>query len=311
MSVAGKVAIVTGGGRGLGRLYALSLARRGAKVLVNDYGGDLEGAPGTIAVAQAVVDEIRAHGGVAIAHGGDVATDSKDIVDTAVREFGTVHIVINNAGIMGKLSSHDNVDPASFMRVLEISVLGTAMMTSAVYAVMAQQKYGRIVNASSNAMYGLGSGGDCAYTAAKAAVFGMTRQLGRWSVRDGIKINCTMTAASSRMADLSESTKAVTRTYFPAEGCVPFTIALCSEECPCSGEVFSTGANRAARETLATFPGLQAATPEEFLRGWDKVMGTGDEPYLAESTLDQVKYVIRQAHGTEMADIADFGPGKH
>jgi NAD(P)-dependent dehydrogenase (short-subunit alcohol dehydrogenase family) len=217
MSVAGKVAIVTGAGRGLGRLYALSLAERGAKVLVNDYGGDLEGEPGTIAAAQAVVDEIKAKGGTAVAHGGDVARHYKDIVATAVREFGTVHILINNAGILGKWSPHDNVDPVAFMRVLEISVLGTAMLTSAVYSIMAKQRYGRIVNSSSNAIYGLGSGGDGAYGASKAAVFALTRGLGRWSERDGIKINCTMTSAASRMGDTSESTKFVTRTYFPAE----------------------------------------------------------------------------------------------
>lgn len=217
MSVAGKVAIVTGGGLGLGRLYALALAERGAKVLVNDYGGDLEGRPGSIAVAQAVVDEITAKGGVAVAHGGDVSRHYKDIVDTAVREFGTVHILINNAGVLGKLSPHDDVDASAFMRVLEISVLGTAMLTSAVYPIMAKQGFGRIVNSSSNAMYGLGSGGDGAYAASKAAAFAMTRGLGRWSERDGIKINCTMPSGASRMGNLSEGTKFVTQTYFPPE----------------------------------------------------------------------------------------------
>lgn len=92
------------------------------------------------------------------------------------------------------------------------------------------------------------------------------------------------------------------------QGCVPFTIALCSEECPVSGEVFDTGADRAARETLATFPGVKTDTPEGFLKQWDKVMGQGCQPYLAESTLDQVQYVIRQAYHTEMQDIPDFGP---
>ncbi len=217
MSIAGKVAIVTGAGLGLGRLYALALAERGAKVLVNDYGGDLEGRPGNIAVAQSVVDEIKAQGGIAVAHGGDVAKDYKEIVEAAVKEFGTVHILINNAGILGKMSPHDNVDASAFMRVLEISVLGTAMLTSAVYSVMAKQKYGRIVNTSSNAMYGLGSGGDGAYGASKAAAFALTRGLGRWSERDGIKINCTMPSAASRMADLSDGTRYVTQTYFPAE----------------------------------------------------------------------------------------------
>jgi NAD(P)-dependent dehydrogenase (short-subunit alcohol dehydrogenase family) len=217
MSVQDKVAIVTGGGLGLGRLYALALAAKGCKVLVNDYGGTLEGSAGTITRAQLVVDEIEAAGGTAVAHNGDVSRDAKDIVATAVKEFGTVHILINNAGITGKMSSHDNVDGPAFMRVLEISVLGTTMVTSAAYSVMAAQKYGRIVNVSSNAIYGFGAGGDCAYGASKGATFAITRELGRWSERDGIKINCIMPSAASRMGDLSEGTKKVTRTYFPPE----------------------------------------------------------------------------------------------
>lgn len=88
---------------------------------------------------------------------------------------------------------------------------------------------------------------------------------------------------------------------------VPFVLVLCSEECPVTGEVFSSSANRAARETLATFPGVNSSTPEGFLEKFDQVMGTGDSPYLATSTLDHVKYVIRQASGKEMDDIADFG----
>ncbi|KAK7900676.1 hypothetical protein LTR67_002960 [Exophiala xenobiotica] len=306
MSVQGKVAVVTGAGLGLGRLYALALAARGAKVLVNDYGGNLEGEAGTVTRAQSVVDEIKAAGGIAVAHNGDVSRDAKDIVQAAVQEFGTVDILINNAGITGKISPHDNVDSAAFMRVLEISVLGTALVTSAAYSVMARQRYGRIVNVSSNAIYGFGAGGDCAYGAAKGATFAMSRELGRWSERDGIKINCIMPSAASRMTDLSEGTKKVSA-YFPPEGVVPFVVALCSEECPTSGEVFTASANRAARETLATFPGVNSDNPEGYLKDWDKVMGKGDVPYLADSTLDQVKYIIRHAHGTEMEDIPEFG----
>lgn len=216
MSVQGKTAIVTGAGLGLGRLYSLALAARGAKVLVNDYGGNLEGQPGAITRAQSVVDEIKAAGGTAVAHNGDVSRDAKDIVQAAINEFGTVDILINNAGITGKFSPHDNVDGAAFMRVLEISVLGTALVTSAAYSVMAKQHYGRIVNVSSNAIYGFGAGGDCAYGAAKGATFAMSRELGRWSPKDGIKVNCIMPSAASRMTDLSEGTKKVSA-YFPPE----------------------------------------------------------------------------------------------
>lgn len=92
-----------------------------------------------------------------------------------------------------------------------------------------------------------------------------------------------------------------------SQGVIPFVMALCSEKCPSSGEVFTASANRAARETIATFPGLNSETAEGFLNDWDKVMGKDDDPFLAESTLDQVKYIIRQAYGTEMEDIPEFG----
>lgn len=217
MSVQGKVAIVTGAGLGLGRLYALALAAKGAKVLVNDYGGTLEGQAGTITRAQSVVDEIKSAGGTAVANDGDVSKDAKEIVQAAVEAFGTVHILINNAGITGKMSPHYDVDGPAFMRVLEIGVLGTTMVTSACYSILAKQRYGRIVNISSNAIYGFGAGGDCAYGASKGATFAITRELGRWSEKDGIKVNCVMPSAASRMGDLSEGTKKITRTYFPPE----------------------------------------------------------------------------------------------
>jgi NAD(P)-dependent dehydrogenase (short-subunit alcohol dehydrogenase family) len=173
-------------------LYALALAERGARVVVNDYGGNLEGQSGTIARAQAVANEINESGGSAIADQSDVSTQQgvATLVSRAKDAFGTVHILVNNAGITGKMSPHDNVDGPAFMRVLEISVLGTTLMTSACYSIMAQQKYGRIINVSSNAIYGFGAGGDCAYGASKGATFAITRELGRWSERDGIKINC-------------------------------------------------------------------------------------------------------------------------
>lgn len=84
-------------------------------------------------------------------------------------------------------------------------------------------------------------------------------------------------------------------------------MALCIEECPSSGEVFTASANRAARETLATFPGCKSETPEGYLKDWDSVMGKGETPFLGESTLDQVKYIIREAHGMEMENIPGFG----
>ncbi|CZR64450.1 probable FOX2-Hydratase-dehydrogenase-epimerase, peroxisomal [Phialocephala subalpina] len=307
MSVQGRVAIVTGAGMGLGREYALALAAAGAKVIVNDYGGDLDGIPGTSERAQSVVDEITKAGGTATADGHDVSKDAKTIIAAAVRAYGTVDILVNNAGISGKPSSHDDVDGEAFMRVLEIGVLGTSLMTSAAYATMRQQGYGRVINVSSNAVYGFGAGGDCAYAASKGAIYALTRDLGRYAPRDGIKINGILPSGWSRMGDMSEGTKLVTRTYFDPAKISPFVVLLASGECPVSGEMFTCSAGRASRETLATYPGSNAGTAEGWLRDWDKVFGTTDKPYIATSCLDHVQYVVKNATGKEMEAIAEFG----
>jgi len=306
MSVKGRVAIVTGAGNGLGREYALALAAAGAKVIVNDYGGSTDGIPGTSESAQKVVDEITGAGGTAFADSHDVSRDAKEIIATAVQQYGTVDVVVNNAGISGKPSSHDDIDAEAFMRVLQVNVLGTTLMTSAAYAIMRDQGFGRIINVSSNSIYGFGAGGDCAYATSKGAIFALTRDIGRYAPKDGIKINGIMPSGWSRMGDMTENTKRVTRTYFDPAKIAPFVVLLASEECPVSGEMFTVSAGRAARETLATFPGSNAGTTQGWLEDWDKVFGKTDEPYLAASCMDHVKYIVKNATGKEMDAIADF-----
>lgn len=307
MSVQGRVAIVTGAGGGLGREYALLLAKMGAKVVVNDYGGTLEGQSGTVTRAQQVADEINADGGIAIADGHDVSVknDTIEIVKRTISEFGRVDILVNNAGISGKPSSHDALDGPAFMRVMEIGVLGSQLMTSAVWSAMQSQGHGRIVNISSDAIMGFGAGGDCAYAGSKGAIFGITRDLGRFSPAHGIKINAVLPSGTSRMGDLSDASKMITRTYFEASKCAPLVAALCSDECPVSGECIATGAGRAARVTLATFPGhVNETTAEGFLANWDTVMGEGKDVYFPSNTFDHVKYGVRIATGQEVPDIA-------
>ncbi|KAI9833635.1 MAG: hypothetical protein M1819_003588 [Sarea resinae] len=307
--VKGRVAIVTGAGGGLGRAYAILLAARGAKVVVNDYGGSLEGEAGSISMAQTVVDEITSAGGIAVADGHDISvpTSAKAIVDLAVRTYGTVDILINNAAISGKLSPHDDVDVAAFTRVWEIATLGTSMMMSAVYKIMEKNHYGRIINTSSDSIFGFGTGGDGAYPASKGATFALTRDLGQFSERHGIKINGVMPAAASRMTDPSPNIKKVCRQYFPPETAAPFVVALASEGCPVSGEWFTIGANRAARTTLATFPGhSHEEDPEGFLKNFDKVMGEAKDVYFPKNLMDQVRYSLVQAAGVDIGST-DFG----
>ncbi|KAL4737909.1 hypothetical protein BDV11DRAFT_171507 [Aspergillus similis] len=120
---------------------------------------------------------------------------------------------------------------------------------------MERQRYGRIVNISSDAIIGFAAGRDCAYAASKGATFAITRDIGRFSTSCGIKINAVLPSGSSLMGDLLDGSKQITRTYFPASKCAPMVVALCSEECPVSGECFTLGADQASRITFAVFPG--------------------------------------------------------
>ena len=304
-SFAGKVAIITGAGGGLGREYALLLASLGAKVVVNDYGGSLDGEKGTISRAQSVVNEIKDAGGEATADGHDVSVQSevKSIVDAAVETYGTVHILVNNAGTAGQASSHDNVNIPSFRRTWEIAALGTIMLISAVYPVMEKQHYGRIINTSSDSIYGFGGGGDGGYASSKGAVFGLTKDLGKFSPQHGIKINGVSPSAASRMSDLSPLIKTITRTYFGTRKVAVFVGALASEDCPTSGELFSVGGGRAARTTLATFPGCKSETVEGYLTNFDQVMGEPDEVFIPSDCLAQVSYSVKHATGNDLGVI--------
>lgn len=305
-SLQDKVAIVTGAGGGLGREYALLLASYGAKVIVNDYGGSLDGERGTISRAAQVVKEIEASGGTASASGHDISIQSEvqAMVSDAVKTYGTVHILVNNAGVAGQFSSHDNVNVASFRRTWEIAALGTILATSAVYPIMEKQHYGRIINTSSDSIYGYGGGGDTGYASSKGAVFATTRDLGRFSEKHGIKINGVLPSAVSRMSDMAPTIKKITHTYFETPKVAIFVAALASEECPITGEMFSVGGGRAARTTLATFPGhVKETTAEGYLANFDKVMGNTKDAYVPKDCLDQVTYAIKHATGTDLGVI--------
>ena len=181
----GQIAIVTGGGGGLGREYALLLAAEGAKVVVNDYGGDSRGTPGTSAMADEVVAEIQNAGGQAVADGRDVALAAADIVRTALEAFGGLHIVVNNAGIAGG-GTLETIPAEDFDRMVAIHLGGTLGVSRAAWPILRAQGYGRIVNTSSASVFGLP--GTSHYITAKAAIFGLTRALahdGRSYRREG------------------------------------------------------------------------------------------------------------------------------
>jgi NAD(P)-dependent dehydrogenase (short-subunit alcohol dehydrogenase family) len=287
----GQVAIVTGAGGGLGRAYALLLASEGASVVVNDYGGDTQGRAGTSAMADAVVAEIRAAGGTAVADSRDVATAGARIVETAVDAFGAVHVVINNAGISGG-GTIDTIPVAEFDRMLAIHLGGTLAVTRAAWPVMAAQQYGRIVNTSSASVFGLP--GTSAYITAKAAIFGLTRALSHDGRALDIRVNAVMPSAFSRLTAQSPEFAPVMEAGFPPEKAAPFVCALASRDVPCTGETFVVGGGRAARVVLGTAPGLRGfGSIDECLERFDEAMAI-DDLYVPADALHEVLYECDQ-----------------
>lgn len=197
----GRVAIVTGAGGGLGRAHALALAKRGAKVLVNDLGGARDGSGGSVSAAQAVVDEIRAMGGQALANGASV-TDFEAVqamVQQAVDAWGRVDVLVNNAGIL-RDKTFAKMDMADFRLVVDVHLMGAVHCTKAVWPHMVAAKYGRIVmTTSSSGLYG--NFGQSNYGAAKMALVGLMQTLSLEGEKHNIRVNCLAPTAATRMTE--------------------------------------------------------------------------------------------------------------
>ena len=198
MSVEDRVAIVTGAGGGLGKQHALLLAEHGAKVVVNDLGGNLDGS-GSGDMADLVVEEIRDRGGQAIANKASVSDRdaSKTMIDDAVREWGTVHIVVNNAGIL-RDKSFKNMTLDEWDIVVDVHLNGTAYVTWHAWKLMYEQNYGRIVFTSSGSGI-FGSFGQANYGAAKMGMVGLMNNLSREGASHNVHTNCLSPGAATRM----------------------------------------------------------------------------------------------------------------
>uniref|UniRef100_UPI0035B3196C SDR family NAD(P)-dependent oxidoreductase n=1 Tax=Hylemonella sp. TaxID=2066020 RepID=UPI0035B3196C len=226
----GRVAIVTGAGGGLGKQHALALARRGAKVVVNDLGGARDGSGGSASAAQAVVDEIRAAGGEAMANAASV-TDFEAVqamVQQAVDTWGRVDILVNNAGIL-RDKTFAKMELADFRLVLDVHLMGAVHCCKAVWPHMTVQKYGRIVmTTSSSGLYG--NFGQSNYSAAKLALVGLMQTLSLEGAKHDIRVNCLAPTAATRMTeDLMPAE--VLRALQP-EAVVPAMLVLASEGAP-------------------------------------------------------------------------------
>jgi len=260
----GRVAIVTGAGGGLGRQHALALAARGAKVVVNDLGGTVDGNGGTPKAAQAVVDEIRAAGGEAIANGASV-TDPQAVqamVEQALAAWGRIDILVNNAGIL-RDKSFAKMELDDFRLVIEVHLMGAVNCTKAVWETMRAQNYGRIVmTTSSSGLYG--NFGQANYGAAKMALVGLMQTLSIEGAKNDIRVNCIAPTAATRMTE-NLMPEAVLNLLQP-EAVTPGLLALVAEDAPtrailCAG----AGAFERAHVTLTqgVFVGLPDDAPEQ------------------------------------------------
>ena len=252
-----RVAIVTGAGRGLGREIALSLADRGAAVVVNDYGGGPSATrPGPIDVAEAVVEEIESRGGTALADGASIGTAQSaiGIVERTLEAFGRIDVLVNNAGgnLRGTIDAHDD---DQIELVLRSNFIGGYMLVRKVWPHLREAGYGRIVNILSSAMLGLED--RCAYAPAKAAMMGLTNQAAIEGAPLGIRVNGVLPVATTRLAgSLSPGPLATWMQHFPPALVAEGVTYLCSSECATNGEMFSMGGGRVARTAIVSAAGF-------------------------------------------------------
>ncbi len=268
----GRVAIVTGAGGGLGRRHALALAARGAAVVVNDLGGTLDGNGGAPTAANAVVEEIRAAGGKAIASAASVTDFAavQAMVQAAVGEWGRVDILVNNAGIL-RDKSFAKMDLADFRLVLDVHLMGAVHCSKAVWGLMREQNYGRIVmTTSSTGLYG--NFGQSNYGAAKMALVGLMQTLSIEGAKHDIRVNCLAPTAATRMT-AGLMPESVLKMLEP-EAVTPGLIALVAEDAP-TRTILCAGAGAFERAYVTLTQGVHVGhaddAAEAIAAQWDAI----------------------------------------
>jgi len=258
----GRVAIVTGAGRGIGRAHSRLLASKGARVVVADLGGEIDGTHASESPALDVVHEIAADGGEAVACVASVADErgAASIVAAALDAFGRVDVVVNNAGIFAP-APFEATSTQAFRAMVDVHLFGTVFVAKAAWPHMTAAGYGRIVNTTSEAMLGIPL--LSSYGAAKGAIFGLTRNLAVEGAPHGIRVNCLAPRAGTRMADalgvaaslppeLVEQGKAT----MPPELVAPAAAFLAHESCPLNGEVLQVGSGEVSRLAVVHSRGI-------------------------------------------------------
>lgn len=290
----GRVAIITGAGRGLGRAHALLLAARGAQVVVNDLGGTKEGEGSDTGPANEVVAEIIALGGAAVADTNNVGTEEgcQALVQTAIREFGRIDIVVNNAGI-SRWATFPEADSENLEITLDVHLRGTWHTTRAAWPHMEAQGYGRVITTTSTGMLGLAD--NLAYATAKGALIGFTRSLAISAQPKGILVNCIAPNAVTRPSESAVKPNIVTEqkmdtgriTAMQTDLVSPMVAYLAHESCDVNGEILVAGAKRFARWFMGFTNGWLdesegVPTPETMLEHWDEI--TNETGYYVPGT---------------------------
>jgi NAD(P)-dependent dehydrogenase (short-subunit alcohol dehydrogenase family) len=285
----GRVVIVTGGGRGIGRAHALLLASKGAGVVVADLGGAIDGSGSSPRSADDVVEEIRANGGEAAASHASVAEEAgaASIVDTAMRTYGRLDAVINNAGINDP-GTFESLTVEQFRRMLDVQFFGTLLVTKAAWPLFVAAGHGRIVNTASEAMLG-GIPELSSYGSAKGAVFGLTRNLATEGAAHGIHVNALAPRAHTRMSeseskrlasvlDMPEEMMEEIKASMPPELCAPAAAFLAHEACPLNGELLQIGMGSVSRLAVVHTQGISKdpLTAEDIADNLDAILDVSD-----------------------------------
>jgi NAD(P)-dependent dehydrogenase (short-subunit alcohol dehydrogenase family) len=294
----GRVAIVTGAGQGLGRSHAIELAKRGAKVVVNDLGGSKDGTGASSEAALAVVAEIEAAGGEAMANGANVANfeEVQAMVAATMEKWGRVDILVNNAGIL-RDKSFAKGTMEDFQLVLNVHLMGSVYCTRAVWDIMREQEYGRIVvTTSSSGLYG--NFGQTNYGAAKMGVIGMMNTLVQEGAKYNIRMNALAPTAGTRMTEGLMPEKAFE--LLTPETVTPAVLYLVSEDSP-NRTVLCAGAGAYAVAKIVETDGCwlppDEQTPEGIAAHWDAITSPQGERALQAGFEQTGKMLTKAAAG--------------
>jgi NAD(P)-dependent dehydrogenase (short-subunit alcohol dehydrogenase family) len=294
ISFEGQVAIVTGAGNGLGKSHALELAKRGAKVVINDLGGALDGSGSSSDAAKAVVAEIEAMGGEAISHGANVANfdEVQDMVKQTMQKWGRVDILINNAGIL-RDKSFTKMTIDEFKLVVDVHLMGAVNCSKAVWDIMREQNYGRIVmTTSSSGMYG--NFGQSNYGAAKMAVVGLMNTLVIEGRKNNIHVNCLAPTAGTRMLE-GLVPQEVMDTLTPSS-VTAGALTLCHKDAPTRLILCAGGGGYASThvfETDGIFLPVEEQNVDNVVAHYDQILDTTDQLELQQGSKQTEKFMTK------------------